>query len=45
VKKKTFCHDCEIEIKDCRKNPIECMRKRDADLYFEMYDKGLGWVK
>ena len=33
---KTFCGDCLKKQEDCRGNPIECMRKQDAELYFKM---------
>jgi len=34
-----------MKSEDCKRNPVECMRKKEAELYFKIYDEGLGWTK
>lgn len=40
-KRRTFCDDCLKNSDKCGKNPIECMQKEDAELYFRLYGEGI----
>ena len=39
-KMRSFCKDCTEDPETCGKNPLDCMKKKDAKLYFELYDDG-----
>lgn len=41
-KKHTFCLDCSEDPQTCGKNPIDCMREKEAQLYFKKYDEPAG---
>lgn len=40
--KNTFCLDCTENSIVCGKNPADCMKEKEAKLYFCKYDKLVG---
>ncbi|QTL96527.1 hypothetical protein GM661_00365 [Iocasia frigidifontis] len=39
-RKNTFCNDCCEDPETCGKDPLDCMKEKDAELYFRLYDGG-----
>ncbi|WP_164522234.1 hypothetical protein [Halocella sp. SP3-1] len=37
-KKNTFCNDCCKDPETCGEDPLDCMKEKDAELYFDLYD-------
>lgn len=42
--KKTFCKDCPFNPKTCKRNPLDCMKSKEANLYFRLYDSLKGSI-
>lgn len=38
-KKFHYCDDCIKSPETCGKDPLECRKEKEAELYFELYDK------
>jgi hypothetical protein len=38
-KRATYCLDCSKDSETCGKDPLECQGKKEAELYFDLYNE------